>query len=66
MSSPYITLSEALTFGRLEAFIGQAEAAGIGSANHADFDAMVGAVVKAPQPSGRTSRSAASGGSPGK
>lgn len=60
-----LTLSEAIAEGRLEAFIAQAEADGIGPIDRAEFDAMVGRVT-VPQPEGQTSRSRGSNGSRGK
>jgi len=60
-----LSLSEALGSGRLEDFIAQAEADGIGPADRAQFDALVGRVT-APLPEDQTSRSSAGGGSRGK
>lgn len=60
-----LTLSEALASGRLDEFVSQAEAEGIGPADRAQFDAMVGHVT-APQPEGRTSRSPGPGSKRGK
>ena len=60
-----LSLSEALTSGRLEDFIIQAERDGIGSAPTQIFDALLARVI-APQPVDRTSRSPGRGGSPGK
>lgn len=64
-STARLTLSEALASGRLDDFVAQAEAEGIGPANRAQFEAMVGRVT-APQPEGRTSRSPARGSKRGK
>lgn len=61
-----MTLAEAIASGDLEPFIAQAEAAGIGAANPAQFDAIVERVVTAPLPSDQTSRSPAGGGLRGK
>lgn len=61
-----LTLAEALKTGRLEDFIVQAEAEGVGPVVRADFDARSGRVVTAPQPEGQTSRLRARGGSRGK
>lgn len=55
-----VTLSAALKEDRLDEFIAQAEADGVGPANHAQFEALVGRVT-APQPEGRTSRSRGGG-----
>lgn len=60
-----ITLSEALAENRLEEFIVQAEAEGIGPVDRAQFDATVGRVT-APQPEDQTSRSPAGDCSRGK
>lgn len=60
-----LTLAQALTEGRLQDFVDQAEAQGIGPADRAQFDAMVGRVT-APQPEGQTSRSPAHGSKRGK
>jgi len=51
-----LSLSEALASGRLSDFIDQAEADGIGPADRAQFEAMVGCIT-APQPEDQTSRS---------
>lgn len=50
-----ITLADALASGRLNEFVQQAEAEGIGPADRAQFEAMVGRVT-APPPEGQTSR----------
>ena len=60
-----MTLSDALASGDLEPFIRQAEAEGIGPADRAQFEAMVGRVT-APQPEDQTSRSPARGSKRGK
>ena len=60
-----LTLSEALENGQLQEFIAQAEAQGIGPADKAQFDALVGRVT-APLPEGQTSRSPARGSKRGK
>ena len=61
-----LTLNEALRLNRLADFIAQAEAQGVAAADEAEFERLLGRVVKAPQPSGRTSRSRGRGGSRGK
>lgn len=61
-----LTLNEALRRNRLADFICQAEAEGVAAANEAEFQELVGRLVKAPRPAGRTSRSRARGGSAGK
>ena len=55
-----LSLRQALAEDRLQDFISQAEAQGIGPADRAQFEAMVGRVT-APQPEGQTSRSRAHG-----
>ena len=60
-----LTLLEATKSGRLDEFIAQEEARGIGPIDRADFIAAVAAVIKAPQSKGRTSRSSSRGGSNG-
>jgi hypothetical protein len=61
----HLTLSEALASSRLPEFIIQAEAAGVGPADRAQFDAMVGRIT-APPPEDQTSRSPARGSTRGK
>jgi hypothetical protein len=61
----YLPLNKALKTGQLEEFIAQAEAEGVADANAAEFDSRLGALIKAPPPKGRTSRSRARGGSRG-
>ena len=51
-----LTLAQALSEGRLSEFAAQAEAAGIGPVDRAQFDTLVGTLT-APQLEGRTSRS---------
>ena len=60
-----LTLSEALATDRLDAFVAQAEAEGVGPADRSDFEAMVGRVT-APQPDDQTSRLPARGSKRGK
>ncbi len=60
-----LTLSDALESGRLQEFIAQTEAQGIGPADRAQFDALVGRVT-APLPEGQTSRSPVRGSKRGK
>lgn len=61
-----LTLNEAIRLNRLADFIAQAEAAGVEAADEAEFNKLLGRVVKAPQPASRTSRSRARDGSRGK
>jgi hypothetical protein len=60
-----ITLAKALAENRLPEFIEQAEAQGIGPADRAQFEALVGRVT-APQPEDQTSRSRGGGSKSGK
>lgn len=60
-----LSLSQALSNGRLEDFIRQAEAEGIGPADRSQFEVMVGRVT-APLPEDQTSRSPDPGSSRGK
>jgi hypothetical protein len=60
-----LSLAEAQKTGRLEEFVAQEEARGIGPIDRAAFDAAVAAVVKAPRSENRTSRSASRDGSHG-
>jgi hypothetical protein len=60
-----ISLADALASGDLESFIQQEEAAGR-VADREAFERRLGALIKAPQPSGQTSRSRARGGSRGR
>jgi len=59
-----ISLAAALASGELEGFIKQEEAEGR-VADAGEFERRLGALIKAPQPAGRTSRSRARGGSRG-
>lgn len=61
-----LTLTEAQKTGRLQEFIAQEEARGIGSGSKAKFDRLIRAAVKSPQAKGQTSRSASRDGSSGK
>lgn len=61
-----LTLAEAIEQGRLQDFVSQAEADGVGPADQGDFDARLERIVKAPRQEDRTSRSRARDGSPGK
>lgn len=51
----FLSLAEAIATNRLGDFAAQAEADGIGPADRAEFDALVGRVT-APLPEGQTSR----------
>lgn len=61
-----LTLSEAVKSERLQEFIAQEEARGIGPINRAEFDALTADLVKAQQSKDQTSRSASGDGSTGK
>jgi hypothetical protein len=61
-----LTLSEAVKSGRLQDFIAQEEARGVGPIDQSEFDALTAALVKAPQSEDRTSHSASGDGSSGK
>lgn len=61
-----LTLEEARKTGRLQEFIAQAEAAGVGPIPEADFNATAEAVIRTPQPDDQTSGSPRRGGSPEK
>ena len=61
----YLSLAEALASDRLADFIDQAEGEGVGPADRAQFEALVGRVT-APQPEGQTSRSPGGGASRGR
>ena len=60
-----LKLNVALAENRLQEFAAQAEADGIGPADRAQFDTLVGRVT-APLPEGQTSRSPARGSKRGK
>ena len=60
-----LSLADALASDRLDDFIEEAEAEGIGHADRAQFEALVGRVI-APQPEGQTFRSPAPGSKHGK
>lgn len=53
----HLTLSKALEANRLEQFIQQEEARGIGPTTSKKFDRLAEAVIKSPQSEDRTSRS---------
>lgn len=61
-----MTLAEALSSGRLDEFIAQEEARGVGPADKAGLDRALAALIKQPQSEDRTSRSASPDGSTGK
>jgi len=61
-----LSLSEAVKSRRLDEFIAQEEARGIGPIDQAEFDIAIAAHVTGPQSEGQTSRSACDDGSIGK
>lgn len=61
-----MTLAEAIKTDRLEDFVRQQEAAGVGPATEADFLSAASKVIKHETRSDRTSRSASRDGSTGK
>jgi len=61
-----LSLSEAIRDDRLEDFIAQEEARGVGSANSAEVMQVIEAVARPPQSEDRTSRSPSRDGSNGK
>lgn len=60
-----LTLAEAIEQDRLPEFAAQAEAQGIGPADRAQFEALVGTLTT-PQPEDQTSRSRGDGSKRGK
>ena len=60
-----LTLADALATGRLDEFVDQAEAEGIGPADRSQFEALVGRLT-APPPEDQTSRSRGGGSKRGK
>ena len=64
--SNVLTLSEARKLGRLQEFIAQEEARGIGPIDRTEFGALAAALVKAPRSEDQTSRSSSGDGSTGK
>lgn len=60
-----LSLADVLAPNRLDDFVAQAVADGVGPADRSQFDALVGRVT-APQPEGQTSRSRGDGSKPEK
>lgn len=58
-----ITLADAVRTGRLDEFIAQEEARGVGPADTADLGRALEALIKQPQSEDQTSRSASPDGS---
>ena len=61
----HLTLSSAIKAGRLREFVAQEESRGVGPIDRDDFFRVSAALIKAPQPENRTSRSASGDGSTG-
>jgi hypothetical protein len=57
---------EAIRAGRLQEFIAQEEARGVGPVLEADFDDLAAKVIRTSPPADQTSRSLPADGSPGK
>ena len=62
----FLTLAESLKTKRLQEFIAQEEALGVGPIDPQNFEAAVKKIITQPQSKGRTSRSASRGGLRGK
>lgn len=60
-----ISLADAVREGRLDEFIAQEEARGVGPAKKAELDAALARVIRAPRSEDQTSRSDDAGGSTG-
>jgi hypothetical protein len=60
-----LTLAEAVKYGKIQEFIAQEEARGVGPIDRAKFDALLGKAATEPRSEGRTSRSAYAGNSTG-
>ncbi len=61
-----LTLSEAVKGGKLEEFVAQEEARGVGPLDRSEFDALAAALITAPQSEDQTSHSASGDSSSGK
>jgi hypothetical protein len=61
-----LSLSEAMESGRLQEFIAQEEARGVGPISEAEFNATASAVIRTRQPADQTSGSPRRDGSRGK
>jgi hypothetical protein len=66
MADLVLTLANAMKLGRLQDFIAQEEARGVGSIDRAEFDRLLVKAVKVPQSKDQTSRSLSRDGSTGK
>ena len=61
----FLTMSQALSEGRLHDFVAQVEAEEVGPADRAQFEVIIGRIT-APLPEDQTSHSLAAGGSRGR
>lgn len=61
-----LTLAAAQRDGKLDEFVAQEEARGVGPISRVVFDKLNAALIKAPQSKGRTSRSSSGDGLSGK
>lgn len=61
-----ITLSDAVKLGRIQEFVAQEEARGIGPADTSELDAALSRLIREPRSEGRTSHSPSPDGSSGK
>jgi hypothetical protein len=61
-----LSLRQAIEQNRVDDFIRQEEARGVGSIDRAKFNASIAALIKAPQSEDQTSRSPSGDGSTGK
>lgn len=61
-----LTLANAMKLGRLQDFIAQEEARGVGSIDRAEFDRLLVKAVRSPRSKDQTSRSPSRDGSTGK
>lgn len=64
--SSMLDLSKALKDGRLQDFIAQEEARGVGPVSEDDFENLAAKVIRTAPPTGQTSGSPPADGSPGK
>lgn len=66
VNTAQLTLADAVKQERLQEFIAQEEARGVGPINRAEFDALLGRAATAPQSKDQTSRSSSADGSTGR
>lgn len=62
----HLSLREAIAEGRLDDFVAQEEARGVGTVDRGDLDDALRRVIRPPRSERQTSRSASAGGSTGK